>query len=193
MAPTGFTKNTFFCIFFHKKIKKNLAAAPRGGALTVMPNKLDKASQTDYEQAWKFVEQTDSVFAAVMVGATFIEGKISEYLDKSLGYPEYIWEGQYLPYGQKLKIALSVGYLQDTEGMPWRELIPLHERFGTFRNKFAHKVSYKLKQEDLELLKQINYWFSATAPKFPSNEDEQIPYTKHAMTVLMAFAGSWAN
>jgi hypothetical protein len=129
----------------------------------------------------------------VVVAATYIESKFSDFIDKKITNPENFWKGSYINYSQKLRIAVALGMFRNFDENDWSDLPPLFKKFGDFRNKFSHRVSYKVTPEDLQLLKESNSWFSQEAPKYPTSEKDLLPYTSHAMTSLMALAAMWAN
>ena len=151
----------------------------------------DIPTQEDFNQAYEFVNNTNSIIETIIVGHAYLDAKINHYLNHRFERPEYLDLSQFT-YARKLKIALSLGFIKDGE-TKWEDLIPYYVGIGNLRNKIAHNINYKLSKEDIQFLNNINNsTFSSFAPPIPKNDDQLLKFTKFAMSALMSLAGFFA-
>ena len=102
-------------------------------------------------------------------------------------------------YKQILVIAVSLGFIRNMKesGFGFEEFYPPFRDIATIRNRFAHRIGYKLNQNNKEVLLRINKWFDSDVEscpkKIPSSDQELLEFTKRAMILLTLFATVFTN
>jgi len=150
-------------------------------------------SEEECSEAYNRIKNTKNILEAVVLGSVYIENKIDLYICKNLNRSKYLFDGYFLSYNLKLKIALSLGFIKNGNNI-WEDFIPYYIKIGQLRNRFVHNLNYKLIEEDKRVFDWANKFFSEAGLIRPTIENlGELEYIKRAMTILMSFADFFSN
>ncbi|MDQ0884839.1 hypothetical protein [Peribacillus sp. V2I11] len=124
---------------------------------------------------------------AILRGHLYIENELVKLLKGVLVEPTYVLSNN---FGFMNKLSLAVGL-----GLITKDAFDVYRRFNTIRNNYAHKLSYKVTEADLNSIKQLirgeierdfNLWIFEQSSIYANEKDVLIQ-----LRIVIAFLWSY--
>lgn len=153
--------------------------------------KISPEQERELKKAKNIIINSNSVTEVVLLTLLCVENELDRYLENNLYNNKKLLRGGYLSYDKKLKFALALGFIK---GNDWDDFEDYFIKIGELRNKYAHKINYKLEKKYIDFLTDLNKWFPDDEPENRRlTADNEIKFVKRGMKMLIAFSAMFAN